>query len=235
MGLIDAARNSRHDTETGRVSLGHTHHNAVFDVSWSDDDTLLATASGDMSVRLWDVERRERVAQLGGATGTVKQVAWQSPHVLATASRDGTIRVYDKRIGSQDDDDDDEGDSVACVNYIRNAHGARGKRPSRARQGSAVRSVTSLAFARGALGEHTLISAGSADSVLKAWDLRSSYKRFVNPPAAETTELASGELGAIRQHGVLSMALSPDGQTIYAASSDNQCVPFTFAARSCGR
>lgn len=103
-----------------------------------------ATASGDQTVKLWDVESQTCVGVLSGHTCTIKNVVWDprnpsetsltlfSVHalwlmlltpsgLLSTASRDGSIRVWDRRARNADSN------SVSTVNMIKNAHGTKGK------------------------------------------------------------------------------------------------------------
>ncbi|MFI6933988.1 AAA family ATPase [Streptomyces sp. NPDC050287] len=80
--------------------LGHT--GAVYLTSFSPDGKLLATASYDRTVRLWNVADPSRPEPLGGPlTG---HTSWVSSAVfspdgktLASAADDGTIRLWDVR------------------------------------------------------------------------------------------------------------------------------------------
>lgn len=80
--------------------LGHT--GAVYLTSFSPDGQLLATASYDRTVRLWDVSDPNRPRPLG--TPLTGHTSWVSTAVfspdgttLASASDDGTIRLWDVR------------------------------------------------------------------------------------------------------------------------------------------
>lgn len=59
-------------------------------------------------------------------------------------------------------------------------------------------------------------------SLIKVWDLRKSHKRRVNPEHLESNADAVADTGAARPHGISNMALSPNGQKIYALSTDSR-------------
>jgi WD40 repeat protein len=77
------------------------HSGPVWGVAFSPDGKLLATASADKTVRLWEVETRQPLGQpLYGHADRVDGVAF-SPNgkLLATASNDKTVRLWDVATG----------------------------------------------------------------------------------------------------------------------------------------
>ncbi|GJN90814.1 hypothetical protein Rhopal_003828-T1 [Rhodotorula paludigena] len=185
------------------------HNNAVFDVSWSNDDELLATASGDQTVRLWNAETQTCAGTLAGHTCTIKSVSWDphNPNMLSTASRDGSIRVWDRRVKGYADD---APAAVGMVNQIKNAHGVQGKK---AKGRSATRSVTAINYLQHQ--ENLLASAGSSDG------------RRVNPATHETNEDALLSTATNRPHGISSMTVAPDGRKLYALSTDSHVYAYS--------
>ena len=112
------------------------HENGIFDVKWSFSDELLATASGDQSIRVTTVASSARSATrtlhiLRGHEGTVKSVAWDPNHdgvVLCSGGREGSICLWDLRVGEGRRDDEASG-SLAPVLTIAIAHDRDGKSP----------------------------------------------------------------------------------------------------------
>ena len=97
------------------VEKWHGHNNAIFDIKWDSMKAgHLATASGDQSVRYWNIEdtgelmngnslrKFEGDDQEEVFTRSVKCVEFvpQNPHLLATCSREGSIFMWDMRVNS---------------------------------------------------------------------------------------------------------------------------------------
>ncbi|KAJ3075323.1 hypothetical protein HDU98_008571 [Podochytrium sp. JEL0797] len=77
---------------------GHTE--AVLVVSFSPDGTMLATGSGDTTIRIWDLNTETPKHTLTGHTNWVQILAW-SPDAkyLTSGSMDKTVRVWDPKAG----------------------------------------------------------------------------------------------------------------------------------------
>lgn len=97
--LLDSSK------EFSKVHLSfQAHSNAIIDIAFSEDDYLLATASGDQTGKVVDMLTQTPISVLSHHTASLKQVRFQpgrgSSSVLATSSRDGSIQIWDLRCRS---------------------------------------------------------------------------------------------------------------------------------------
>ncbi|PSB42555.1 hypothetical protein C7B67_25100, partial [filamentous cyanobacterium Phorm 6] len=78
------------------------HKEGVNAVSFSPNGKLLATASSDHTVKLWDTSTGKQINTLSGHTDSVNTVRF-SPNgkLLATASDDKTVKLWDISTGKQ--------------------------------------------------------------------------------------------------------------------------------------
>ena len=139
------------------------HENGIFDVKWSLDDSMLATASGDKSTRISSVETQNQLQLLQTHTSSVKCIAWDPSHrdILSTGSRDGKICVWDLRMASSRAGVGEGIPVLQPVIVVHDAHG-QGKSTSGRRKITPLpRSVTSILYT--GTRSHTLISSGSFD------------------------------------------------------------------------
>lgn len=99
--LLESAKDGKPGFSQSYVSF-HPHANAIVDLAFSPDDMLLATASGDQTTQIIDMPTQRAVITLAGHESSVKQVRFQpgSSSVIATASRDGSVQIWDLRCKS---------------------------------------------------------------------------------------------------------------------------------------
>ena len=197
---------------------GHTGR--VRSVSFSPDGTLLASGSDDVSIKLWDVAKRQNIATLEGHTGRVRSVSF-SPDgtLLASGSDDVSIKLWDvasrQNITTLTEENSDRA-SFLSVSFSPDgtllASGSWGtvllwdvaKRQNVASLKGHRDWVRSVSFSP----DGTLLASGSDDVSIKLWDV------------AKRQNITT--LRGIRNYrnSVLSVSFSPDGKTLASGSGD---------------
>ncbi|KNE58000.1 hypothetical protein AMAG_04829 [Allomyces macrogynus ATCC 38327] len=211
------------------------HRNSIFDVKWHPTNPLLATASGDHTAAIWDVETQRATALLSAHASSVRNIAFNphDPSLLATGSRDGAIMVWDLRCagvampigdGVPADNDVPAGTAYGAANVLRHAHATNttvvsGKSTptstsrSSATSAAATVSISSVLYT----SEREIASAGAYDGVVRLWDVRkhgSHNHRARAVPSRVSTNLTAGRA---RKFGLTHMALDPARRVLYAS------------------
>jgi WD40 repeat protein/serine/threonine protein kinase len=150
---------------------GHT--GPVWSVSFAADCRVLASASGDGTVKLWDARIGQELRTLRGHTGAVMSLSFAADgQVLASAGGDGTVKLWDARTGQE----------------LRSLRGHMGK-------------VMSVSFA----ADGQVLASASEDGTVKLWDVRTGQE----------LRTLLGHTGA-----VTSVSFAGDGQALASASGD---------------
>ncbi|KAA8567959.1 hypothetical protein EYC84_008390 [Monilinia fructicola] len=223
------------------VYLGwQIHRNAIIDLSLTDDDALIATASGDLSAKVSDMTTQKPISILANHSATLKQVKFQpganNKSVLATSGRDGSVQIWDLRCKSDGGPvmemqrlSDEILPRCGNVNGILNAHhgshfheprAAPGSRSPSFKKGRAGDiSVTSIHFLPPGQ-EHLLLTGSESNSIVKLWDIRNCSNKYMNnQPVAYTEEIPSHVYN--RPFGITSLSMSHDGSRFYSVCKDN--------------
>ena len=74
------------------------HNGPITALAWHPTRPILATAGADFVIRLWNLEDGARLEELNGPLGTPSRLSFSPGGTrLATASRDGTARIWKPR------------------------------------------------------------------------------------------------------------------------------------------
>jgi photosystem II stability/assembly factor-like uncharacterized protein len=100
--VVDAESYDPETGEFGQATPLRGHTNWVWDVEYSPDGKILASASADHTVRLWDVEGLSPLSTLSGHAGTVWRLTFSPDgRTLASASWDSTVKLWDVASGRE--------------------------------------------------------------------------------------------------------------------------------------
>ncbi|GAA5814928.1 hypothetical protein MFLAVUS_008431 [Mucor flavus] len=199
----------------------YCHRHAMTDVKWSKDDTMLATASIDRVIRLWDAETKTSLAEFAGHNDCVRSVNWHptNEHLIITGSKDGSYKIWDTRFNQKVSDDNIDDTTVAVYSAIKtvtNAHSdvkTTNKTSKKSGfQSRIIRSVTCAMFLNS--DEDKVISSGSVDGTIKLWDVRAG-----RTPKAIETAVFENEQG--RKHGITDMKIDHSGTRLFSSCLDN--------------
>ncbi|CAL8315451.1 unnamed protein product [Lota lota] len=206
------------------------HENAVFDIAWVPGESSVVTASGDQMAKLWDVQSGELLGTFKGHQCSLKSVAFskQEKAVFCTGGRDGHIMVWDTRCSKKDG-------FYRQVKQISGAHNKserntpsqmKKRRPSVRGMANGLhsqQSVTVVLFQ----DEHTLISSGAVDGVIKMWDLRKSYTAHHHDPVPLQTYPYPGS--STRKLGYSGLVLDSTGSNLISNCTDDNIYMFNVS------
>ncbi|XP_041269545.1 denticleless protein homolog [Onychostruthus taczanowskii] len=206
------------------------HSNAVFDLAWVPGEHRIVTASGDQTAKVWDVRAGELLGVCKGHQCSLKSVAFSrfEKAVFCTGGRDGNILVWDTRCNKKDG-------FYRQVNQISGAHNmANRQTPSKPKKRQNLRGLAPLVDFQQSVtvvllqDEHTLISAGAVDGVIKVWDLRRNYAAFRQDPLPVRSFCYPGT--STRKLGYSSLVLDSTGANLFANCTDDNIYMFNMTS-----
>ena len=176
--LVQAAASA---ADSARVFPQLGHSNVVHAVAFSPDEHLLASASEDGTIILWDVATHRELRMLRGTNDGADSVAFSPDgRTLASGGSDGVVRIWDVAAGEQTHALDGHMGHVNSVAFSPDGEvlASAGDDHSvilwSAQKGTALRTLTGHRGAVRAVAfssdGHTLASAG-ADKRVILWDV----------------------------------------------------------------
>lgn len=190
------------------------HENAIFDIKSLPDNKSIITASGDATIKQWDVETKRVINSVDGAHhSSIKSVSVYDSRTIASGSRDGSIQVHDFR------------SKAPTMIVIRDAHKNNmvSHRPRKAAaKTDPTSTVTNVTFDP---NFPRIYSTGANDATIKLWDLRKRTQTIkrklngafcMNTPAIEVDHPNKGKEHRGYSHLILS------NYKVYAACSDHK-------------
>ena len=196
------------------VFEGHTDN--IYSVTFSPDGQIIASASRDNTIRLWNASTGDTIRTLRGHRNGVNSVAFSPDgQIIASGSWDDTIRLWNASTGDTIRTLRGHRDNVYNVVFSPDgqiiASGSRDDtiRLWNASTGDTIRtlrghrdSVYNVVFSP----DGQIIASGSWDNTIRLW----------NASTGDT-------IRTLREHrnSVYSVAFSPDGQILASASADD--------------
>ncbi|XP_027187449.1 uncharacterized protein [Cicer arietinum] len=82
----------------------------VYDLCWIKEDTQILTASGDKTVKVWDLQQKDCLGALRGHTDFVQSICSHPTNhdIIVSGSRDKSFRLWDLRCKSNAESGDGE-------------------------------------------------------------------------------------------------------------------------------
>ncbi|KAI8625361.1 WD40-repeat-containing domain protein [Xylariaceae sp. FL1651] len=256
--LLDSSSNSSEPFSSIHLTFA-PHTNAIIDLDFSNDDYLLATASGDQTGQVIDMMTQSPIAFLGQHTASLKQIRFQpgqaNSSVLATSSRDGSVQIWDLRCSRpvQDFQHSESRDTNltfrlpppkrgCAINSFYHAHARTsrqlrqspsigpGDTPSRREMPSRSNDVSVTTLQFLPSGqEHLLLTACEADASIKLWDIRSIHSSRNKVPSPLSTTAPPKSHAHWRPFGISSLTLGTDASRLYALCKDNTVYAYSTA------
>lgn len=203
------------NTEKSRWKSWVAHSNAIFDVCWIQDDTRMLTASGDQTIRLWDVESHAALGVMRGHCGSVKSLSAHpsSGELFASGSRDGSVALWDLRASTSNEL------SFRPVSCMKDTHVAPRCKNIRRRKGE-THSVTAVLYQQ---DERILATSGAADGIIKFWDTRKLKVPVVQTPQQKDPSegMSTSQMNG-RVHGIASLSQDPTSSRLIATCTDSK-------------
>lgn len=174
-------------------SLPDAHNDGVNAVSFSADDTLLASAGADKFVKKWEVATGKQRMQFEGHTNHVLSVSWRANGAtLASSGVDGSIQIWNAETGDRPVSITGYTKAVSAVKFVGQSpiivscSGDRLVRMHNSDNGGVTRDFpgsTDYLYCVDATPDATVVIAGGHDGLLRIWNgTNSQLLHTLGPP-----------------------------------------------------
>uniref|UniRef100_UPI0019127CD2 WD40 domain-containing protein n=1 Tax=Hassallia byssoidea TaxID=482630 RepID=UPI0019127CD2 len=191
------------------------HRNSVNSVSFSPDGKILASASDDKTIKLWNVDTGKEITTLNGHTEEVNSASF-SPDgkILASASADKTIKLWNVDTGKQITALKGHNNSVKSVTFSSNGKilaSASADKTIKLWNVDTKKEITTLKGHSSSVNSASfspdgkILASASDDYTIKLWNVDTGKEITTLKGHTEEVNTAS---------------FSPDGKTLASASLD---------------
>ena len=191
------------------------HQGEIFGLAFDPANQILASGSGDHSIRLWDVQTGRLQTILKGHTAPVRTLAFSPEgNFLASGASDKTTRIWNLETGKEAASFGSVFGNIRAVAFSPNGEilASTGDGGSlrlldwkRKKELKAMKSGFGIIYTVAFSPSGSVLATGSSDTHVHIWD----------PSSGQRQTVFSGHAKA-----VLSVAFSPDGSLLASGSAD---------------
>jgi WD40 repeat protein len=191
-----------------------SHHESVYSVSFSPDGKLLASASHDQTIKLWQLASRQEFRTLTGHLWVYDVAFSHDGKLLASANGDHTVKLWDVQSCLELQTLEAHTGNVAAVVFVPHTQMVISGswdytiKIWNTKTGNRIRTLqghTSLVNCLAVSPDGQTLASGSHDQQIKLWSLKTGQ---------EITTLAGHD------SSVNTIAFSPNGEMLASASDD---------------